>query len=293
MCLSMQQQRSRLAENARALAAGTADGELKQALEAWLEGFDGDKNARELADAVIAAVGNTSESGELVDYIKENEEHLVRKSMWMYGGDGWAYDIGYGGLDHVLASGVDVNILVVDTEVYSNTGGQASKATPVGAVAQFAASGKKTAKKDLGMLAAEYGNVYVASIALGANPAQAITAIREAEEHRGPSIIIAYAPCINHGIVKGMAYSQAEAKLAVESGYWFLFRYKPELKAEGKNPFILDSKAPGKPLEDFLMGEVRYAALRRTFPEQAEALLDAAKADSAARYQKYLALSQR
>ena len=293
MCLSMQQQRSRLAENARALAAETADGELKQALEAWLEGFDDDKNARELADAVIAAVGNTSESGELVDYIKENEEHLVGKSMWMYGGDGWAYDIGYGGLDHVLASGVDVNILVVDTEVYSNTGGQASKATPVGAVAQFAASGKKTAKKDLGMLAAEYGNVYVASIALGANPAQAITAIREAEEHRGPSIIIAYAPCINHGIVKGMAYSQAEAKLAVESGYWFLFRYKPELKAEGKNPFILDSKAPGKPLEDFLMGEVRYAALRRTFPEQAEALLDAAKADSAARYQKYLALSQR
>ena len=293
MCLSMQQQRSRLAENARALAAGTADGELKQALEAWLEGFDDGKNARELADAVIAAVGNTAESGELVDYIKENEEHLVRKSMWMYGGDGWAYDIGYGGLDHVLASGVDVNILVVDTEVYSNTGGQASKATPVGAVAQFAASGKKTAKKDLGMLAAEYGNVYVASIALGANPAQAITAIREAEEHRGPSIIIAYAPCINHGIVKGMAYSQAEAKLAVESGYWFLFRYKPELKAEGKNPFILDSKAPGKPLEDFLMGEVRYAALRRTFPEQAEALLDAAKADSAARYQKYLALSQR
>ena len=293
MCLSMQQQRSRLAENSRALAAETADGELKQALEAWLEGFDDDKNARELADAVIAAVGNTSESGELVDYIKENEEHLVRKSMWMYGGDGWAYDIGYGGLDHVLASGVDVNILVVDTEVYSNTGGQASKATPVGAVAQFAASGKKTAKKDLGMLAAEYGNVYVASIALGANPAQAITAIREAEEHRGPSIIIAYAPCINHGIVKGMAYSQAEAKLAVESGYWFLFRYKPELKAEGKNPFILDSKAPGKPLEDFLMGEVRYAALRRTFPEQAEALLDAAKADSAARYQKYLALSQR
>ena len=293
MCLSMQQQRSRLAGNARALAAETADGELKQALEAWLEGFDDDKNARELADAVIAAVGNTAESGELVDYIKENEEHLVRKSMWMYGGDGWAYDIGYGGLDHVLASGVDVNILVVDTEVYSNTGGQASKATPVGAVAQFAASGKKTAKKDLGMLAAEYGNVYVASIALGANPAQAITAIREAEEHRGPSIIIAYAPCINHGIVKGMAYSQAEAKLAVESGYWFLFRYKPELKAEGKNPFILDSKAPGKPLEDFLMGEVRYAALRRTFPEQAEALLDAAKADSAARYQKYLALSQR
>ena len=293
MCLSMQQQRARLAENARALAGQTGDEALRTALNAWLEGFDDDKNARALADNVIDAIEKTGETGELVDYIRDNEEHLVRKSMWMYGGDGWAYDIGYGGLDHVLASGIDVNILVVDTEVYSNTGGQASKATPIGAVAQFAASGKKTVKKDLTMLAAEYGNVYVASVALGANPAQTITAIREAEEHHGPSLIVAYAPCINHGIVKGMGYSQAEAKLAVDSGYWFLFRYKPELKEEGKNPFILDSKAPSVPLDDFLMGEVRYASLKRTFPDQADALMEAARKNSAERYNKYLQLSQR
>ena len=289
----MQQQRARLAENARALAGQTGDEALRTALNAWLEGFDDDKNARALADNVIDAIEKTGETGELVDYIRDNEEHLVRKSMWMYGGDGWAYDIGYGGLDHVLASGIDVNILVVDTEVYSNTGGQASKATPIGAVAQFAASGKKTVKKDLTMLAAEYGNVYVASVALGANPAQTITAIREAEEHHGPSLIVAYAPCINHGIVKGMGYSQAEAKLAVDSGYWFLFRYKPELKEEGKNPFILDSKAPSVPLDDFLMGEVRYASLKRTFPDQADALMEAARKNSAERYNKYLQLSQR
>ena len=293
MCLSMQQQRARLAENARALAGQTGDEALRTALNAWIEGFDDDKNARALADNVIDAIEKTGETGELVDYIRDNEEHLVRKSMWMYGGDGWAYDIGYGGLDHVLASGIDVNILVVDTEVYSNTGGQASKATPIGAVAQFAASGKKTVKKDLAMLAAEYGNVYVASVALGANPAQTITAIREAEEHHGPSLIVAYAPCINHGIVKGMGYSQAEAKLAVDSGYWFLFRYKPELKEEGKNPFILDSKAPSVPLDDFLMGEVRYASLKRTFPDQADALMEAARKNSAERYNKYLELSQR
>ena len=293
MCLSMQQQRTRLAENARTLAGQTGDEALRDALNAWLEGFDDDKNARALADNVIDAIEKTGETGELVDYIRDNEEHLVRKSMWMYGGDGWAYDIGYGGLDHVLASGIDVNILVVDTEVYSNTGGQASKATPIGAVAQFAASGKKTVKKDLAMLAAEYGNVYVASVALGANPAQTITAIREAEEHHGPSLIVAYAPCINHGIVKGMGYSQAEAKLAVDSGYWFLFRYKPELKEEGKNPFILDSKAPSVPLDNFLMGEVRYASLKRTFPDQADALMEAARKNSAERYNKYLELSQR
>ena len=213
--------------------------------------------------------------------------------MWMYGGDGWAYDIGYGGLDHVLASGLDVNILVVDTEVYSNTGGQASKATPVGAVAQFAAAGKKTAKKDLGMLAAEYGNVYVASIALGSNPNQAITALREAEAHRGPSLVVAYAPCINHGIVKGMAYAQTEAKLAVDSGYWFLYRYNPELKEEGKNPFILDSREPTMDLEEFLNGEVRYASLRRTFPVEADALMARARAHSKERYEKYRALAQK
>lgn len=292
MCLSMQQQRARLAGYAKTASEKTADTVLRDALRAWLDGYDDKENTRVLADHVIDALRCTEDGSDEVAYLKENQEHFVLKSMWMYGGDGWAYDIGYGGLDHVLASGIDVNILVVDTEVYSNTGGQASKATPVGAVAQFAASGKKTGKKDLAMLAAEYGNVYVASVAIGANPNQTITAFREAEAHKGPSLIIAYAPCINHGIVKGMAYSQAEAKLAVESGYWFLFRYKPEWKQEGKNPFVLDSKEPSKDLEEFLMGEVRYASLRRTFPEEAAVLMDAAKKTSVERYKKYSALAQ-
>ncbi len=293
MTLSTQQQRERLAEKVHIAVEETADEALRKALQDWLDGFDEKENARALADAVLTALEGTQEQGETITYLKENKEHFVKKSIWMYGGDGWAYDIGYGGLDHVLASGIDVNILVVDTEVYSNTGGQASKATPVGAVAQFAASGKKTGKKDLAMLAAEYGNVYVASVALGANPNQTLMAIREAEAHKGPSLIIAYAPCINHGIVKGMAYSQTEAKLAVDSGYWFLFRYKPELKEEGKNPFILDSKEPNAKLQDFLMGEVRYASLKRTFPEQAEALLKQAEKYSMERYEKYNKLAEK
>ena len=292
MVLSVQAQRLALRTKAEAYLADAKDETLKAALEAWIEGYEDDEKARELADAVLNALDATAETGEAVTYMKENCEHFVRKSMWMYGGDGWAYDIGYGGLDHVLASGIDVNILVVDTEVYSNTGGQASKATPIGAVAQFAAAGKRTVKKDLGLLAAEYGDVYVASIALGANPNQAIKAIREAVAHKGPSLIIAYAPCINHGIVKGMGYSTEEAKLAVNSGYWFLYRYSPELRAAGKNPFVLDSKEPNMPLEDFLNGEVRYASLRRTFPADADALMEKAKAFSAERYAKYRKLAE-
>ena len=206
MVLSVQAQRLALRTKAEAWLAEGKDETLKAALEAWIAGYEDDEKARELADAVLDALDKTAETDENVAYMKENSEHFVRKSMWMYGGDGWAYDIGYGGLDHVLASGIDVNILVVDTEVYSNTGGQASKATPIGAVAQFAAAGKRTVKKDLGLLAAEYGDVYVASIALGANPNQAIKAIREAVAHKGPSLIISYAPCINHGIVKGMGW---------------------------------------------------------------------------------------
>ena len=293
MTLSTQQQRMRLAEKARELALNTADASLRDALNAWLDGFDDGENARVLADNAMAALDNTGETGALVDYLKENWEHFVKKSIWMFGGDGWAYDIGYGGLDHVLASGINVNILVVDTEVYSNTGGQASKATPIGAVAQFAAAGKRTGKKDLAMLAAEYDNVYVASVALGANPGQTLTALREAEAHNGPSIVIAYAPCINHGIVKGMAYSQMEAKLAVDSGYWFLFRYDPARKARGENPFVLDSKEPTGDLKEFLMGEVRYASLQRTFPDAAEALVKAAADNSRKRYLRYKALSDR
>nr|WP_287227815.1 thiamine pyrophosphate-dependent enzyme [Oscillibacter sp.] len=189
---------------------------------------------RAVSDALIAALNQTADSGADVRFLRDNADQLVKKTMWMYGGDGWAYDIGYGGLDHVLASGIDVNILVVDNELYANTGGQASKATPIGAVAQFAASGKKTPKKDLGMIAMNYGHIYVAQVSMGANPAHVVKALKEAEAHKGPSLVIAYAPCINHGIAKSMKVSQAEQKLAVECGYWPLFRYSPELAAEGR-----------------------------------------------------------
>ena len=210
----------------------------------------------------------------------------------MYGGDGWAYDIGFGGLDHVLASGADVNVLVVDTEVYSNTGGQASKATQLGAVAQFANGGKRTGKKDLGAIAMTYGNVYVAQVAMGANEQHLITALKEAEAHHGPSIIIAYAPCINHGISKGMSQAQLEEKEASECGYWPLWRYVPELKAEGKNPFILTSKEPNGKLLDFMMGETRFAALTRTFPETAKVLFAEAQEFCDARYARYKHLAE-
>ena len=267
------------------------DQELKAALSAWLEGFESKDRTIELSDAVIAALNNTAETGERIEAVRGAQDQLVKKSMWMYGGDGWAYDIGYGGLDHVLASGEDVNILVVDTEVYSNTGGQSSKATPFGAVAQFAAAGKRTEKKDLGMLATQYQNVYVASVALGADPAQYIKALREAEAHDGPSLIVAYAPCINHGIVKGMAWAQEEAKLAVKSGYWVLYRYDPKLKAQGKNPFTLDFKEPKYDLREFFMGEVRFNSLQRTFPEAAEALLAEARNQCRNRWARYTHLA--
>ncbi|MDO4316419.1 MAG: pyruvate:ferredoxin (flavodoxin) oxidoreductase, partial [Oscillospiraceae bacterium] len=291
MVLSIRQQRLRLAQEVRELAAETKDEGLKAALTAWLEGFEDKERTIELSDAVIDALKNCPETGELIEKVRGAQDQLVKKSMWMYGGDGWAYDIGYGGLDHVLASGEDVNILVVDTEVYSNTGGQSSKATPLGAVAQFAASGKKTAKKDLGMLATQYQNVYVASVALGADPAQYIKALREAEAHDGPSLIVAYAPCINHGIVKGMAFAQEESKLAVKSGYWVLYRYDPKLRLEGKNPFILDFKDPKYDLREFLMGEVRFNSLQRTFPEKAEALLTEARMYCRERWARYTHLA--
>ena len=217
---------------------------------------------------------------------------MTKKSMWMYGGDGWAYDIGYGGLDHVIAGGVDVNILVVDTEVYSNTGGQASKATQKGAVAPFAAAGKKMKKKDLGLIAIQYGYVYVAQVALGANPAQLIKVMKEAENFNGPSLIIAYAPCINHGVTKGMGCSQLEARKAVESGYWNLYHYNPDLKSQGKNPFILDSKEPNFELKEFMMGEVRFAALTRTFKEEADRLLKEAEADAREKYSQYKKMAE-
>ena len=220
------------------------------------------------------------------------KQYLVKKSHWIFGGDGWAYDIGYGGLDHVLASGEDVNVLVMDTEVYSNTGGQASKSTPAGAVAKFAASGKKIRKKDLGQMAMTYGYVYVAQVSMGANNAQYLKAIKEAEAYPGPSLIIAYAPCINHGIADGMGRTQAQAKAAVEAGYWHNYRYNPMLEAEGKNPFTLDSKEPDwSKFQDFLKSEVRYTSLIKGFPGEAAVLFKAAEENAKWRYNSYKRLA--
>ena len=290
MVLAVEQQRERVTMKLKELLALTDDADLKAAADVWLANYDDGHRSKEDTKALLAALEKVSVSGEAADlkaFILDNKEHLTKKSMWMYGGDGWAYDIGYGGLDHVLASGIDVNILVVDNELYANTGGQASKATPIGAVAQFAASGKKTPKKDLGMIAMNYGHVYVAQVSMGANPAHVVKALKEAEAHKGPSLVIAYAPCINHGIAKSMKVSQAEQKLAVECGYWPLFRYSPELAAEGKNPFQLDSKAPNGKLREFMMGEVRFSGLTRTFPQIAEQLFAEAEEQCAARYAQY------
>jgi pyruvate-ferredoxin/flavodoxin oxidoreductase len=228
----------------------------------------------------------------LLKKIYDYRDFLVKRSHWVFGGDGWAYDIGYGGLDHVLASGEDVNVLVFDTEVYSNTGGQSSKATPTAAIAQFATSGKKTRKKDLGMMAMSYGYVYVAQIAMGADKNQTLKAIAEAEAYPGPSLVIAYAPCVNHGISGGMGKSQAQEKRAVESGYWALYRYNPQLKAQGKNPFSLDSKEPKASFRDFLGSEVRYMALLRKFPETAQMFFDQAERDAKDRLATYKNLAE-
>lgn len=283
--------RSRLTEKLEALLPA-AEGDVKTAMEEWLAKKDLGEGTRDRADkldaALTAAVSAHPEYKELLDL----KDHFVKKSQWIFGGDGWAYDIGFGGLDHVLASGADVNVLVVDTEVYSNTGGQASKATQLGAVAQFANGGKRTGKKDLGAIAMTYGNVYVAQVAMGANEQHLITALKEAEAHHGPSILIAYAPCINHGISKGMSQAQLEEKLASECGYWPLWRYVPELKAEGKNPFILTSKEPNGQLLDFMMGETRFASLTRTFPETAKVLFAEAEEFCAQRYAKYKKLAE-
>lgn len=295
MVLAVEQQRERVKMQLKELLAVCNDEAFQAAAKVWLDHYDDGHRSKEDTKALIAALEKAQVSGkgtELKAFILDNKEHLTKKSMWMYGGDGWAYDIGYGGLDHVLASGADVNVLVVDTEVYSNTGGQSSKATPIGAVAQFAAGGKPTVKKDLGMLAMSYGYIYVAQVAMGANPAQLVKAMKEAEAYKGPSLIIAYAPCINHGILKGMANAQLESKLAVDAGYWFLYRYNPDLKKEGKNPFILDSKEPTMDYNDFIMGEVRYSSLVRTFPETAKILLKEAAEQATEKYQSYKKMSE-
>ena len=225
--------------------------------------------------------------------IEDRKDFLVKKSVWALGGDGWAYDIGYGGLDHVLASGENVNILVFDTEVYSNTGGQSSKSTPAAAIAKFAASGKRIKKKDLGMMAMAYGYVYVAQVGMGADKNQFMKAVIEAEKYDGPSIIICYAPCINHGIKKGMGKSQENIKDAVDAGYWHLFRFNPELKKEGKNPFTLDSKTPTASFKDFILGQVRYSSLAQEFPEVADKLFEMAEENAKERYDSYQRLADR
>ena len=258
--------------------------DLKEAMQAWLLGKDNAEESKIQGDRVRALLGDAPCS-DLICAIKSMKDMFTKKSYWIFGGDGWAYDIGYGGLDHVLASGEDINVLVMDTEVYSNTGGQASKATPLGSIAKFAASGKKTGKKDLGRMAMTYGYVYVASVAMGANKQQLMKAFTEAESYPGPSLVICYAPCINQGIKKGMGKTQREEQLAVNAGYWPLYRFNPLLTDEGKNPLILDSKVPDGTLQEFLSGENRYGLLERTFPEESKKLRTALEKDYTARYE--------
>nr|MBP3598189.1 pyruvate:ferredoxin (flavodoxin) oxidoreductase [Eubacterium sp.] len=284
MELAQRTLRSKVLTAAETLLQETVDEELKEKLERYLETkTEGSANKQAAMELVTYLQGHMPES-EAANAILEYKDFAAKKSQWIFGGDGWAYDIGYGGLDHVLASGQDVNILVFDTEVYSNTGGQASKATPTGAIAQFAAAGKEVKKKDLAAIAMSYGYVYVAQVAMGADMNQTVKAFEEAERYPGPSIIIAYAPCINHGIRTGMGNSMGEEKKAVEAGYWHLFRYNPELRQQGKNPFVLDSKEPKGSYRDFLMGEVRYNRLMRSNPERAESLFDQAEVAAKEKY---------
>ena len=256
------------------------------AAKAYLEKGNIADESREVSDALLAAIADND--SEEAAFIRQNSEYLTKKSVWAFGGDGWAYDIGYGGLDHVLASGKDINILVLDTEVYSNTGGQASKSTATGAIAKFSAGGKATKKKDLGLMAMSYGYVYVAQVAMGADQAQTLKAIREAEAYDGPSLVICYCPCIEHGMKRGMGLSQQAEKDAVQSGYWQLYRYNPELKAEGKNPFILDyTKEPDGDFQKFIKSQNRYASLQLSFPEKADALYSKAEQDAKERFASY------
>jgi len=268
---------------------------LKDAFNEWVETKNNGELSRKASEKVLAELKNFAPCDECakdIHNILDKKDYLVKKSQWIIGGDGWAYDIGYGGLDHVLASGEDVNVLVLDTEVYSNTGGQSSKATPTASIAKFAASGKRVKKKDLGMIASTYGYVYVAQVAIGADKNQFLKALKEAESYEGPSLIIAYAPCINHGIKAGMGKTVEREKKAVDAGYWHLYRFNPLLKEEGKNPFILDSKAPSASFKEFLEGEVRYDSLKVSFPEIAEELYIKAEKDAKDRYDGYVRMAE-
>ena len=275
-----------------AIAYEGTPAEYKEVFQAWIENQNDADKTKELAEQIIPMVEASKDKCPACATIAGLSQFLVKRSQWIIGGDGASYDIGYGGLDHVIASGKNVNILVLDTEVYSNTGGQSSKATPLGAIAKFAASGKRVRKKDLGLMATTYGYVYVAQIAMGADQAQTLKALREAEAYDGPSLIIAYAPCINHGLKKGMGKSQAEEKAAVECGYWHLWRYNPALEAEGKNPFSLDSKEPDwSKFQDFLKGEVRFASVMKQYPTEAAELFKAAEDNAKWRLRSYKRLA--
>jgi pyruvate-ferredoxin/flavodoxin oxidoreductase len=292
----VKQLRNKLEDMMQVLIDKNVEEKIKEACHDWLHyKEDGDASAeasRKVLDVLEEFTSTDVEAVQIVNNIKELRDYLPKRSVWIVGGDGWAYDIGYGGLDHVMASGEDINVLVFDTEVYSNTGGQASKSTPTAAIAKFAASGKKQGKKDLGRMMMTYGNVYVAQVGIHADNTQLLKAFREAEAHPGPSIIIAYSPCINHGIKEGMGRSMATIKKAVEAGYWHLYRYNPALKAEGKNPFILDSKEPKGDFKEFILGQVRYSSLEKAFPDEAKQLFEKAEENAKERYLNYKRLAQ-
>ncbi|MCQ5080003.1 pyruvate:ferredoxin (flavodoxin) oxidoreductase [Gemmiger formicilis] len=294
--LSVEQQRAALRTKVEELMSKIDENsDLYAAAKAWDDNFNVSAKSEAVSDALKAAVTGAEvpeDAKEALDYVQRNAEHLRKKSVWIFGGDGWAYDIGYGGLDHVISTGANVNIMVFDTEVYSNTGGQASKSSPRSAVAQFAAAGKRTKKKDLGMMAMSYRDVYVAQVAMGANPAQLLRAVKEAESYDGPSIVICYSPCINHGLRAGMANVMTEMKNAVNCGYWQLYRYDPRLIDAGKNPFQLDSKEPTGDYQSFLQGEVRYSSLARKFPDLAPDLYAKSEQDAKERYAGYKVLAE-
>ena len=297
MMLGVKQMRNKIAETMQTLLTMDICESAKEAFNAWLEAREDGEASKAASEKVLEVLVGTcscadEEVKSLLSEIESRKDYLVKRSQWILGGDGWAYDIGYGGLDHVLASGENVNVLVFDTEIYSNTGGQASKSTPVAAMAKFAAAGKRSKKKDLGMMAMSYGNVYVAQVGMGADKNQLMKAIIEAEKHDGPSLIIAYSPCISHGIKEGMGRAQANIEKAVKAGYWHLYRYNPQLKAEGKNPFTLDSKEPTESFREFLMGQVRYAAIAKQYPDVAEELFNMAEENAKERYNNYKRLAE-
>ena len=290
MELANEQMRSRIVRLfTQAIESDHTPADAKGLMQEWIDHMHDADKTKELAPQLEAVINGGAEAGcPVCKELQGLSNYLIKRSQWIIGGDGASYDIGYGGLDHVIASGKDVNILVLDTEVYSNTGGQSSKATPVGAIAKFAASGKRVRKKDLGLMATTYGFVYVAQIAMGADQAQTLKAIREAEAYPGPSLIIAYAPCISHGLRAGMGKSQEEEERAVACGYWHLWRYNPQLEEEGKNPFQLDSKEPKwEDFQDFLKGEVRFSSVAKQYPKEAAELFAAAEENAKWRYRSY------